>query len=455
MDTSKEYIDLWNLTEPMPDFPDEYEIWETQVYTIYEAVGEKYKGGSIVGYVETTENPEYNEEYASGRYNLKLYYPNGKFMLDYSPSGDEVTQWAGLRKLPFVGYVEGYRTYINSIGYEEGVSPLGHIWIIIPKSKEQLLSAAAAFYKKMGKEDEAPNIEGLSSYLGKETKIGGITDISTFVPMRKRKKGVRPSATKKKLAEYRATAPEVTDELLAEAIKKGHEGFFIDYEEVAVEAIKETYREQLPLTIENALQQLEYMIEDRKLLKYYTSLQERYHPSPEAIRIKEKANEVIEKVYEEGCKRVLNLSEIADEEVIDFIDKSYSNSDDMTLAKKLNNFCCGVHCRKHDLISCMIANDFPPFRCFDRPSGKDVTLAPTLEEAEEYNGEEMDYGYKYTAHETKQDYVETELTKETNRKIQQIIEEAEKRKAKQSGGNGCLLWLLAIPSSALLAMLLF
>ena len=86
----------------------------------------------------------------------------------------------------------------------------------------------------------------------------------------------RPSATKKRIEEYRASAPELTNEMLVDAIRNKYNDFFIDNEEVAIEAIKETYRNELPLTIDNVMEQLGYLIEDRKLLKYYTELQHIY-----------------------------------------------------------------------------------------------------------------------------------------------------------------------------------
>ena len=41
----------------------------------------------------------------------------------------------------------------------------------------------------------------------------------------------RPSATKKRIEEYRATAPELTNEMLVEAIRIKYNDFFIDNEE--------------------------------------------------------------------------------------------------------------------------------------------------------------------------------------------------------------------------------
>ena len=86
----------------------------------------------------------------------------------------------------------------------------------------------------------------------------------------------RQTATKKRIEEYRGTAPELTDEILVDAIRNKYNGLFIDNEEVAIEAIKETYRNELPLTLDNVMEQLGYLVEDRRLLKYYTELQHIY-----------------------------------------------------------------------------------------------------------------------------------------------------------------------------------
>ena len=128
------------------------------------------------------------------------------------------------------------------------------------------------------KKKEIPNIIDLPTYLENSNSIGEVTDSASFVPLRKRmmEGKTRPSATKKRIEEYRATAPELTNEMLVDAIRNKYNGFFTDNEEVAIEAIKETYRNELPLTLENVMQQLEYLVEDRKLLQFYTELHHIY-----------------------------------------------------------------------------------------------------------------------------------------------------------------------------------
>ena len=86
----------------------------------------------------------------------------------------------------------------------------------------------------------------------------------------------RLTATKKRIEDYRATAPEISNDVLVSTMRKKYSNFFIDDEAVAMEALKETYRNELPLTIENVMQQLDYLVEDRKLLKYYIELQHIY-----------------------------------------------------------------------------------------------------------------------------------------------------------------------------------
>lgn len=368
-------IDIWELVEPMPEFADQYEIWQATFYTVYQTLGEDFTG-SIVGYVEPEENPDYSYEYASGRYKLKAYTPQGELIQDLDALGDKFVQWAGLHKLPFVGYVSKDKR-------SEYALPEGVVWIIVPKSKEQLLSTVAAFYKRHKKKDEAPNIIDLKDFLSKSNSIGEITDGSSFVPMRKRlmegKK--RPSATKKKIEEFRSTAPEVTNEVLVNAIAAKYKDFFIDNNAVAEEGIKETYRNELPLTVENVLQQIDYLVEDRNILNLMTALQHIY--SPDANRIREKADKVVEQIYETACSRVCNLSDFADEEVLSYF--LNRNQGDKGLVKTLNNLCCNYHCRKYNLVSCIEASDFPPFKCFDYRNGKDVTFAPTFDDAKAYN----------------------------------------------------------------------
>lgn len=258
---SKDAIDLWELTSPLVNFEDEYEIWEAKFYTVYKTLGDDFKG-SIFGYVEPQVNKYYSVQYASGKYRLTAYTPQGEPIQDLDAIADKYVQWVGVHNCPFVGYV--YKKDSNSL-------PEGVVWIIAPKSREQVLSCASTFYKRRRKRDEIPNIIDLPIYLEKTNAIGGVTDSSSFVPLRKRmmQGKTRQTATKKRIEEYRATAPELTNDTLITALRKKYSEFFIDEEEVAIEAVKEAYRNELPLTIENVMQQLDYLVEDRKLLKYY------------------------------------------------------------------------------------------------------------------------------------------------------------------------------------------
>ena len=357
---TKEAIDLWSLTSPLKDFADKYEIWEANFYTVYETLGDNFKG-SIFGYVEPKENKDYSVEYASGRYKLTAFDPQGEPIQKLDVIADKFVQWVGIHRCPFVGYV--YKKDKYSL-------PEGVAWIIAPKSKEQVLSCASAFYKRRKKKNEIPNIIDLPTYLERINSIGEITDSATFVPLRKRmmEGKTRPSATKKRIEEYRATAPELTNEMLVDAICNRYKDFFTDYEEVAIEAIKETYRNELPLSMDNVMQQLGYLVEDRKLLQFYTQLQHIY--SQETQEIRAKADKVLEDIYTEACKRTCRLSEFANQEVLDYFNNEiYKHREDMTLADKLNNLCCNYHCRVKGIVSCY-PNNFPPFR--PQQDGDDV-----------------------------------------------------------------------------------
>lgn len=357
---TKEAIDLWSLTSPLTDFADKYEIWEANFYTVFETLGDDFKG-SIFGYVEPKENEDYSVEYASGRYKLTAFTPQGEPIQQLDAIADKFVQWVGIHRCPFVGYV--YKKDKTSL-------PVGAAWIIAPKSREQVLSCASAFYKRRKKKNEIPNIIDLPTYLENSNSIGEITDSASFVPLRKRmmEGKTRPSATKKRIEEYRATAPELTNEKFVDAIRNKYNDFFTDNEAVAIEAIKETYRNELPLTLENVIQQLGYLVEDRKLLQFYTELQ--YIYSQEAQEIRAKADKVIEDIYKEACKRTCRLSEFADKEVLDYFNnESYKHREDMTLADKLNNLCCNYHCRVKGIVSCY-PNNFPPFK--PQQDGDDV-----------------------------------------------------------------------------------
>lgn len=264
----KEAVELWDLTSPLANFNDEYEIWEANFYTVYETLGANFKG-SIFGYVEPKENENYSVQYASGKYKLTAFTPQREPIQNLDAIADKYVQWVGLNKCPFVGYV--YKKDNASL-------PEGIVWIIAPKSREQVLSCASTFYKRRKKKKEIPNIIDLPLFLEKSNTIGGITNSSSFIPLRKRlmEGKTRPTATTKRIEEYRATAPELTNEILVDAIRNKYYDLFVDNEEVAIEAIKETYRNELPLTMDNVMEQLGYLVEDRKLLKYYTELQHIY-----------------------------------------------------------------------------------------------------------------------------------------------------------------------------------
>lgn len=364
---TNEPVDLWSLATPLIDFVDEYEIWETD-FSIIDSVFDRDIKGGICGYVAPQENKNYSFEYASGRYQLTAFTPNGEPIQDLNVIADKYVQWVGIHKCPYVGY---FYTKTNTS------FPKVVLWIIAPKSREQVLSSAAAFYKRRQKQNEIPNIIGLDEFLLKNYSIGKIAVPSSFVPLRKRmiEGKTRLTATKKRVEEYRATAPELTNKLLADAIREKYNDFFINNEEVAVEAIKEIYRNGLPLTMENVMQQIEYFIEDRQLLRYYTSLQHIY--SKEAQEIRRKADKVVEDIYNVACTRTCRLSEFADKEVLDYFNnESYKHRTDMTLAAKLNNLCCNYHCRIKNIVSCYPGN-FPPFR--PEQDGDDVVFVNKLD----------------------------------------------------------------------------
>ena len=228
---TKEAIDLWSLASPLTDFVDKYEIWEANFYTVYKALGYDFKG-SFFGYVEPKENEDYRVEYASGRYKLTAYTPQGEPIQELDAIADKFVQWVGIHRCPFVGYV--YKKDKTSL-------PEGVAWIIAPKSREQVLSCASAFYKRRKKKNETPNIIDLPAYLESSNTIGEITDSASFVPLRKRmmEGKTRPTATKKRIEEYRATAPELTNEMLVDAIRNKYNDFFTDNEEVAIEALQQ------------------------------------------------------------------------------------------------------------------------------------------------------------------------------------------------------------------------
>ena len=360
-------VDLWSLTSPLTNFKDEYEIWEANFYTIYNSLGKDFKG-SICGYVAPRENKDYSFEYASGRYQLTAFTPKGEPIQELNAIADDYVKWVGLHKCPFVGYV--YKKTETSL-------PEGVVWIIAPKSREQVLSCASAFYKRRKKKNEIPNIIDLPSFIDNSNTIGKVTNSSSFVPLRKRmmEGNTRLTATQKRIEEYRATTPELTNELLADAIREKYNDFFINNEEVAIEAIKEIYRNGLPLTMENVMQQIDYFIEDRQLLQYYTALQHIY--SKEAQEIRRKADKVVEDIYDVACTRTCRLSEFADKEVLDYFNnESYKHRTDMTLAAKLNNLCCNYHCRIKGIVSCYPDN-FPPFR--PQQDGDDVVFVNKIE----------------------------------------------------------------------------
>lgn len=344
-------IELSDLTTPVNDSSADSEIWVCDVCVPSARLGEENVGG-IAGYVRTDEGNSFNPE-AVG-----VFLANNEH-IGYL-SEDELhyfKKWSKGKKLPFVGYV-----------YMDKARVAVKIWVIIAKDREQLLICAAEALKGRRKE-QCPNVVDLPSLNSLKKKSGvTICDLASVrakeIEEKQAEYKPRPTATKKRIAEFRATAPELTDEALNEIIEGFFPDFFIPNNEVALEVVKETYREELPLTEDNFTVQLKKLTEGRKLLKWHRDLQ--YIYSPEAKVLQETEGKLIEHIYTEASKVSCKLSDFpeATKEMLDYLTGPASNG--RTLEHSLNNKICNYYCRLNGYVSCGFDGaGYPPFRPFE------------------------------------------------------------------------------------------
>ena len=313
---SKEPVDLWELTEHLPDFEDEYEIWEMKISAFHQTLGNEFTG-SFFGYVEPKENIGYNYMKSAGHYDFPFY----------TAEASEA-----------------------------------EVWIIAPKSKEQLLSCVAEFYKRKKKVDEAPNIVGLSPYLEKTNSIGKITDAQSFTLLWQRKIDgkERPTATKKKIEEYRAKHSEFTDERLTTLVEAMLKDF--DSKAVAHEVVKELYREGLPLTEKNFNDVLKFLYDDRKIIRYYKKY-------AEESEIHEGQRNLIKKIYKDANERTTHLSEYPEfsgelKKHLEELADERGNTLAQTLSSLLN-----VEAMYQTSDDAIVQRNYLNFNCYQEPNG--------------------------------------------------------------------------------------
>lgn len=225
----------------------------------------------------------------------------------------------------------------------------------------------------------------------------------------------RPVATKKRIEAFRTTAPELTDEVLNKIIEDRYPNKFIPENEVALEVIKETYREELSLSQENFVAQLTKLTEGRRLLKWQVDVHE-------AEVLRKAAEALVEKIYDAASNGSCKLSDFPDatKDVLDFLNKD--DTDSKSIEHGWNNLFCNYYCRKNGYVSCGFAGaGWPPFRPLVRDG--EIYFVHHLEDAR-------------TA---------------INRLKGSEVQSQEVKPAK----GGCAIWLFVLPLSSLFAYLIF
>lgn len=178
----------------------------------------------------------------------------------------------------------------------------------------------------------------------------------------------RRIATQKRMAEYRAAVPLLTDERLCEIVEEIYPQTYLILE-VSIEVTKEMYRESIELTEENFRTMLKSLVERRKLLGY----------DIEQLRLGELARrtkKLVEKIYHDACKRTVYLSQYPefDEELRQYFEE-HLYTDGRTLAQKF-----------FTLFSNYQFSGYPPFHSYSEPNG-DIIFTKSRRTREDYDSE--------------------------------------------------------------------
>lgn len=204
------------------------------------------------------------------------------------------------------------------------------------------------------------------------------------------------TATKKRIAEYRTSAPGITDEALLKVVVEVYPDKFTEPMEVGYEVVKECYREELPLTEESLKEQLQKLYEGRWLRKYDKEYQK-------GIELNKRKDILVEQIYKDAQRRTCYLSNYpdADDELLAFIDKIYP---DKNRAQTFYRLFCKY-----------IFNGYPPFHSYTEPNG-DIIFTKRRRSADDYDSNGV-------------------------------------YKGGQSSKSGCMLWLMLIPLASILLYL--
>lgn len=138
-----------------------------------------------------------------------------------------------------------------------------------------------------------------------------------------------------------------------------------DNVEVAIEVLKEIYREQKPLTDETFVAQIQEMEKERKLLRYTKEEKKR-------CKVYEKSQTLINYIYSEAQKRDFLLSECpewGDQEVRGYFNELYT---DKTLGQKFFSILNNKALAEKDMLSGYVL----PFHCYTK-SDDDVLFTRT------------------------------------------------------------------------------
>lgn len=195
----------------------------------------------------------------------------------------------------------------------------------------------------------------------KPDDIAGTQDIEKYRNMEE--PSINPQrkvASQAAIQKYREQYPTFTDDLLTQYVDDLYPNVFDDSFVVAIEIVKELFRNQEELTEIAFKHQLVYWSDHYKLVGYTRACKK----FEETMR---QYNALIERIYVEAQQRTLYLSECPEyafEGVKEYIDSLYEDKD-KTLAQKLFALLNNRALRDSDQISGYVL----PFHCYTEPNG--------------------------------------------------------------------------------------
>jgi len=188
----------------------------------------------------------------------------------------------------------------------------------------------------------------------------------------------RAVATQKRIDEFRAKYPEITNEVLTNLVKVNYPNYFVDNEKVALEIVRELVRRREEYTEENFIRALIDLYEGESLKNYTIEVYER-------DRLFAMKKSLISYIYETAQQRTLYLSECEDykDPKIQGYFRDICRQTERPLAKELYSL-LNVEAMYRTTDDVFVQGNYLQFHCYTEPNG-DIVFTKNRRTREDYD----------------------------------------------------------------------